>query len=185
MNIELITYRDGHAVFDLGEGLLRTKGAVGEERWPRGRWQPELRGWPRALRALRALQRLQLFHPPPQRAENHMENQRSINLIDRTINRRRGIRFISTLRPLVNLFFPLSARTQASSNSRNIDFFFSSALPCSLSYSRVERFPGTLETELPLPSSSEKPARKQSTRSPWKSCYALEPRSCASRTFLR
>lgn len=80
------TYRDGNAVFELGEGWFRAEGALGEEGRPGGRRQPELRGWPGALRALRALQRLQLLHPPPQRAEKAKES--PINLIgDETLVR--------------------------------------------------------------------------------------------------
>lgn len=80
------TYRDGNAVFELGEGWFRAEGALGEEGRPGGRRQPELRGWPGALRALRALQRLQLLHPPPQRAEKAKGS--PINLIgDETLVR--------------------------------------------------------------------------------------------------
>lgn len=75
-----ITHRDGNAVFELGEGWFRAEGALGEEGRPGGRRQPELRGRPGALRALRALQRLQLLHPPPQRAEKEREES-SINII--------------------------------------------------------------------------------------------------------
>lgn len=73
-------YRDSNAVFELDERWLRAEGALGEEGRPGRRRQPELRGRPGALRALRALQRLQLLHPPPQRAEKSRRS--PINLMD-------------------------------------------------------------------------------------------------------
>lgn len=134
------THRNGDAIFDLGEGFLRAEGAVGEEGRPGWRRQPELRGWAGALRALRALQRLQFLHPPPQRAENHTENQRSINLIDRTINRRGEEALSASRTPPPNLFsFPEAFRWHASRfRSAALIFFLATILE---RFSRVLRRP--------------------------------------------